>query len=845
MFSLLFGGAYLGGALLAPATSAELVFSGTGSSRELRLVDFASGVTSRFSITAGGIGGLIGQVSQITARTGIVSAEFYGSVESVALSAARLTGTSSSVTGYLRSGAEFDDRVELLAATSGGVNYLIAAKSAGAGFSIFSLTGATPSEIAYIADTAATHAAGISAIATLTLAGRSFFVTASATESGVSSWELLADGQVVHRAALGVADLAPLQGVTSLCAVTVAGQNFVVAGSATNSGLTVMTVAPDGSLGLADHVVDDLATRFAGVTALSALTVGGRVFLAAGGSDNGISLFTLLPDGQLLHLSTLADTSGMTLAAPSAIAMTSVGSEIQIFVTSGRETGMTMLRVDVAALGVSVASGGPSLTGGSGDDLLVLTGGDGSLSGGAGADILRDGAGNDELRGGAGGDIFVLTADGRADTILDFEPGRDRLDLSGYPYLRNLGQLTFTPVSGGIVIQYGLDLLTVLSSDGRSLTAADFPASMLLPLTRFPVSPAQGQSPSPLLPQLGTSGNDTLPGTLGSDFLSGMSGDDFFIAGPGADQIDGGSGTDTVSYALLAAAGIDLAFPSSNWGSALGHGFASVEVFIGSAFADAIRLDAADNSLSGGNGDDTLDGGGGNDTISGGRGDDDLRGADGNDRIDAGDGKDRINGGAGDDQADLLDGNDTASGGAGQDSLDGGAGDDLLSGNGGDDSLDGGDGSDTLTGEAGNDTLRGGAGDDRLYGGDGADLLDGSAGSDLILGMSGQDTLLGGDGDDTLIGGGGNDSLAGGAGADVFVFEGFRAGETDTITDFGNGADRLWLRDVAGGDDAARFAALAVTASGAAGALILCGGHSILLAGVNASAVDPGDFVFI
>lgn len=281
---------------------------------------------------------------------------------------------------------------------------------------------------------------------------------------------------------------------------------------------------------------------------------------------------------------------------------------------------------------------------------------------------------------------------------------------------------------------------------------------------------------------------------------------------------------------------ISLEFTIGRGVSLYGHDqTAQSDALLGTAFAD---------SLFGGLGNDTLDGGAGDDTINGGNDDDDMRGDAGNDRIDAGDGNDRINAGDGDDQADLLDGNDAANGGAGRDTLNGGAGDDLLSGNDGDDSLDGGVGDDTLTGEAGNDTLLGNAGLDRLHGGDGADLLDGGAESDLILGMSGQDTLLGGDGDDTLIGGGGNDSLAGGAGADVFVFETFRAGETDTITGFGNGADRLWLRDVAGGDDAARFAALAITASGA-GALILCGGHSILLAGVSASAVDPGDFVFI
>jgi len=119
--------------------------------------------------------------------------------------------------------------------------------------------------------------------------------------------------------------------------------------------------------------------------------------------------------------------------------------------------------------------------------------------------------------------------------------------------------------------------------------------------------------------------------------------------------------------------------------------------------------------------------------------------------------------------------------------LNGTAGNDLIDGLAGDDIINGGDGNDIIYGGAGNDTLSGGAGNDRLDGG------------------VGNDTLDGGDGDDVLIGGAGNDTMTGGLGADVFKWSLADAGTAgapaqDVITDFGNGEDRLDLRDLLQGE---------------------------------------------
>ena len=122
-------------------------------------------------------------------------------------------------------------------------------------------------------------------------------------------------------------------------------------------------------------------------------------------------------------------------------------------------------------------AGNDLLYGGRGDDLLFGDGGDDALYGNAGDDTLDGGAGTDTLTGGAGADTFVFVAGHGTDTITDFTPGEDRIDLSAFADLGGLASLTLTAAGSDTVLDlsaHGGGTVRLKGIATADLLAADF-----------------------------------------------------------------------------------------------------------------------------------------------------------------------------------------------------------------------------------------------------------------------------------------------------------------------------------------------------------------------------------
>ncbi|MDM7458610.1 MAG: hypothetical protein P3W94_004505, partial [Paracoccus sp. (in: a-proteobacteria)] len=307
---------------------------------------------------------------------------------------------------------------------------------------------------------AAEHAT-ITRITSTVVEGQTIVLTLSGNGNFLTTHLLSDQGQLdagtLHRAGMGLGYDQPSQ----LAVLEVAGQTYVLLGSGGSHSLSVFRLDAQGRLTGTDHVIDELTTRFRGVSALDAVQIDGRSLIFVGGADDGISVFTLLPGGRLLHLETIADTATTTLADVSAIRAAVVEGRIALFVASATETGITQFMFDPGHVGTTGMASNGNHQGGSRGDLLVARPGTTRLDGGAGNDILVAGAAPITLTGGAGADIFVLSRVQGRIIITDYEHGVDRIDMSMLGMIRSIWQLRFIPTQTGVLIAYGETLVDV------------------------------------------------------------------------------------------------------------------------------------------------------------------------------------------------------------------------------------------------------------------------------------------------------------------------------------------------------------------------------------------------
>ncbi len=700
----------------------------------------------------------------------------------------------------------------LRALVASGHNLVYLAGDSGEGIHSYRFNGdGTVSSLGQLTGTSSTYLEAVIDLDTAVVAGQEYLLATDRAGRGVSSFRVdLDSGTLEPRGMIGAAQGLGIMEPVALETVVIGNLTYAVLASAGHGGgaLSVMRLHPSGRLEPIDHILDTRSTRFGQVQDLAVTVVGDRAYVVAGGGDDGLSLFLMLPSGRLMHLQSVAVGEMTGLSGINALESVLLGNEIQIFIAGSGQAGIGQLAVSLAQQGISHmgTAAGDTLSGSDGDDILIGGDGDDYLTAYQDDDILVDGQGRDTLIGGAGADVYVLLPDGDIDQIREFDPGIDRLDLSSFPMLYDPSQLEFTSRADGAVLTWRDEVTEVLSLSGGRLSLSDIFGLGFEDIDR----PALGTGER----LIGGEGADELGGNWGGDHLEGREGNDRLLGGGGADSLFGGVGFDT----LFGGGGDDQL-----WG---GNG--RDRVYMG----DGDDL-YSDNAQEGELGRDTVFGGFGRDTIQGGAGNDHFYGMDGDDLILARLGDDWLFGGVGFDTLFGGSGDDRIWGGNGRDRVYMGDGDDLYS----DNAQEGELGRDTVFGGFGRDTIQGGAGNDHFYGMDGDDVIFARLGDDWLFGGAGKDQLNGGAGRDWLFAGGGADTLTGGAGADVFVFASDQ--QIDWITDFSPGEDRVRLIGTGLTYDDLRVS------QEQSGTRIEIGTDVLFLEGISSFALHNTDFVFV
>ncbi len=262
------------------------------------------------------------------------------------------------------------------------------------------------------------------------------------------------------------------------------------------------------------------------------------------------------------------------------------------------------------------SAGADTLQGGDGDDRLSGAGGLDVLQGGDGNDILEGGAGGlDLLEGGAGNDTYIVGS-GEAGDIHDSSGTADTLlvdDDVDFPF-----DIALSGTSLTISFRDGSGTTFAVSSDestggGLELVQAELNDGTLNTFTIL--DSATGGTGNDILVGgsgqdlvlSGGDGNDLIFGNGGNDGLTGGAGNDFLSGGAGNDNLNGTTGDDTADYAnAVSAVTVDLSVSVAQ-----NTGGAGTDTLTN---IDNLRGSTFADTLTGDGNDNVLTGGGGNDT---------------------------------------------------------------------------------------------------------------------------------------------------------------------------------------------------------------------------------------
>lgn len=325
-----------------------------------------------------------------------------------------------------------------------------------------------------ITDSPKSYVGNVSDTAAITLGGVNYLLTLSSLENGLTSYQIGSDDTPTLIDSLGTHDGLWVSGPAAMQIIDLGGVTYAVIASTGSSSLSVVRVNAMGCLFVTDHVIDDLTTRFEHPQVLDSFSLQGRAFVVSAGTDAGITVMELLPDGRLSPFYTVALETGAGLYNVTGLQVALNGSMLDIFVVDAHADRIQRFEMALDTLGGVIQAAAGTATGSTRDDLILGSAAAETLTGGAGDDWLHSGGGTDALSGGSGADVFVFDASPGTDRITDYEKHTDRIDLSGWGHVYDLSALTITATVNGCTIAYGDHLLAVTTVNGHDLTVADF-----------------------------------------------------------------------------------------------------------------------------------------------------------------------------------------------------------------------------------------------------------------------------------------------------------------------------------------------------------------------------------
>ena len=206
---------------------------------------------------------------------------------------------------------------DLAIAVVGGNTYLFGASQADSGVAAFRVDpGGLLTSVDQESDTSTLELNGARSVATVRAGGNEFLIATGNVDDGVSVFSIAADGTLTNTDNIDNGDDADtiLNGAYDVATAQVQGTTYVIVASQVGNGISVFSLTGTGALNTVFNLPDNGILKLDDARALSTAQIGNSTYLFAGGTaDDGVSIFKIKANGTLEFKGNLEDDATLEL----------------------------------------------------------------------------------------------------------------------------------------------------------------------------------------------------------------------------------------------------------------------------------------------------------------------------------------------------------------------------------------------------------------------------------------------------------------------------------------------------------------------------------------------------
>ena len=246
---------------------------------------------------------------------------------------------------------ELDGARSVTTASVGGETYLFVAGQVDDGVSVFQIkSGGILSNVHNVSDSGSFELDGANSVTTASVGGETYLFVAGATDDGVSVFRVQSGGILSNVHNVSDSGSFELDGASSVTTASVGGETYLFVAGEADDGISVFQIESGGKLVNVDNVGDPIGFELNAAHSVTTASVGGETYLfVAGKFDDGVSVFQVQSNGELMNIQNIPDTGSLELNGAASVTTASVGGETYLFVAGQVDDGVSVFRVGPAA----------------------------------------------------------------------------------------------------------------------------------------------------------------------------------------------------------------------------------------------------------------------------------------------------------------------------------------------------------------------------------------------------------------------------------------------------------------------------------------------------------------